>query len=154
MVKELKRFVKYHGHARVPEKWSENPALARWVAYNRSKYRANTLEEEKVQQLQELGMVWNPYQQDWLERYAELVTYQTKHGHCIVPQKNHDTELGRWVTFQRYQYRFYLDGKSSHMTAERIELLNGINFEWEPQEAIWLNHYNDLSEFRKEHGHW
>lgn len=154
MLKELQRFVEKHGHARVPEKWPENPPLARWLAYNRTKYRANTLEEEKVKQLEELGMAWNPYEQDWHERYAELLSYKKKHGHCMEFNKKTDRDLGQWAASQRYQYRLYLDGKSSIITAERIELLNKINFEWEPQEAIWMNHYNNLGEFRKEHGHW
>jgi hypothetical protein len=152
MIKDLQVYVNKYGHARVPEKWGENPSLARWIAYNRSKHRACTLEEEKVKQLEELGMVWNPYEKDWEERYTELVSFQKKHGHCRVPQT--DCELGQWVVSQRYQYRFYLKGKPSHMTADRIQRLTSIDFEWEPQEAIWMNHYKDLSRFRVEHGHW
>jgi len=152
MMKELHKFVKYHNHARVPEKWSKNPTLARWIAYNRGKYRAGVLEQERVEQLEALGMVWNPYESDWEERYAELKLFQKKNGHCRVSQTQSD--LGRWVVAQRYQYRLYLQGKASHMAQERIDQLNSIDFEWEPQETVWMNHYQNLQAFRREHGHW
>lgn len=152
MLKELDTFVKDHGHARVPEKWSKNPSLARWVAYNRSKYRAGTLEKQRIEQLEKLGMSWNPYEADWEERYAELLEFHKQHGHCLVSQTQ--SELARWIVGQRYQYRFYRKGKPSHMTQDRIDRLNDVNFEWEPHETIWMNHYRELCGFHREHGHW
>lgn len=152
MLKELQKFVKNHKHARVPENWHENPALARWVAYNRGKFRAGTLEQERIEQLEALGMVWNPYETDWDDRFAELKEFHRKHGHCMVPQTRSD--LGRWVVGQRYQYRRFLQGKPSHMSEARIKQLNDIGFEWEPQETIWMNRYRDLCDFRRENGHW
>ena len=152
MLGELQKFVKDNGHARVPEKWSKNPTLARWVAYNRSKYRTGILEKERIEQLEQLGMAWNPYESDWEDRYAGLVEFHQQHNHCNVP--NSQKELCRWIVGQRYQYRLYLQGKPSHMTEERIDRLNDINFKWEPQEAIWMNHYGELCRFREEHGHW
>lgn len=155
MLFQLKAFVKDNGHARVPEKYPPNPSLARWIAYHRSKYKTGSgLPQHQQEALEALGMVWNPYESDWEECYKELVEFHKEHGHCMVPQTTQQG-LGRWVAGQRYQYRLYQQGKPwSHMTQERIQLLNKIDFCWEPHEAIWMNHYRDLVEFQKEHGHW
>jgi len=49
--------------------------------------------------------------------------------------------LGNWVSNQREQYSKFEKGKSSHMTKERIRLLNEIGFVWDHKEAAWQQKY-------------
>lgn len=151
MLTKLQAFVDQNGHARVSDK--SDPILARWISYNRHKYHKGTLPQERIDQLETLGMVWNPHEADWQEWYSQLQDFYKQHGHTLVPQLQSD--LGRWVVGQRYQYRLYQDGnRKSSMTPERIEQLNALEFEWEPQESLWLKNYTQLCDFRREHGHW
>lgn len=62
----LQRFVAEHGHAKVPSTYvvdvgSEQIGLGTWVAYMRTKYRKQALNQEKISQLESLpGWLWNP----------------------------------------------------------------------------------------------
>ena len=49
-----------------------------------------------------------------------------------VPTRWEDNrKLGRWVSLQRCQYKDFISGRKTVMTRERIEMLEGIGFEWE-----------------------
>jgi len=62
----LQRFVAEHGHAKVPSTYvvdigNEQIGLGTWVAYMRTKYRKQALNQEKISQLESLpGWLWNP----------------------------------------------------------------------------------------------
>lgn len=45
------------------------------------------------------------------------------------------------------------DGRQSSITAERVKLLDRVEFAWNAQEAAWEKHMRDLKAFRAEHGH-
>jgi hypothetical protein len=66
----------------------------------------------------------------WEDRLSELADYRKIHGHCNVPKNNSEnTKLGKWVAYQRYQYRMQQEGKPSAMTLPRIQGLERIGFE-------------------------
>ena len=59
--------------------------------------------------------------------------YKEKHGDCNVPQKYGDNpSLGRWVDNQKTQHQKLYEGKTTHLTIERIQLLAGIGFDFRP----------------------
>ena len=62
----------------------------------------------------------------WEERFAELVAYQTQHGHCRVsfgyPE---NPALGLWVSTQRVEKR------AGTLSEERIARLDALEFVWE-----------------------
>jgi hypothetical protein len=41
----------------------------------------------------------------WLRFFDQLVHYQAKHGHVLVPRLSEVPGLGDWVTDQRRQYK-------------------------------------------------
>lgn len=53
----------------------------------------------------------------------------------------------------RKQYKLLKDRKQSSITAERISLLDKLDFAWNAQEAAWDRHLRDLKSFRDETGH-
>ena len=57
---DLKVYKSIHGHTNVPRKprGDEHFALGRWVAYQRTKYRKNTLKTKKIQVLESIGFAW------------------------------------------------------------------------------------------------
>ena len=70
----------------------------------------------------------------WLEHYEWLKQYESKHGHCNVPEQA--GKLGRWVRRQRQAQRSRLlfPNRRTCVPKERLEkrkqLLNDIGFVW------------------------
>ena len=93
-------------------------------------------------------------EEQWNERYQELVEYTKANGHCLVKhQWSKNRPLAQWVKRQRYQYKLKCDGRRSTLTDERLKLLNDLNFVWSTQRAIWEEKYNELVEYADIHGH-
>ena len=61
--------------------------------------------------------------------------------------------MGQWIVRQRYLYRQSPSVKSS-LTADRIGLLNQLDFQWLTRsEQIWNTRMNELREFKEANGH-
>jgi hypothetical protein len=90
----------------------------------------------------------------WTDRYDELVTYKRRFGTCCVPsQWVENPPLAQWVKRQRYQLRLRNEGERSTMSSEREELLNQLDFTWDPHSAFWEERLIVLEKFLETHGH-
>mmetsp|Transcript_4524 Transcript_4524/g.6848 ORF Transcript_4524/g.6848 Transcript_4524/m.6848 type:complete len:94 (+) Transcript_4524:2-283(+) len=58
MLDDLKEFKERHGDCIVPQKYSPNLQLGRWVYTQRRAYTRNSLMKERITLLNELGFVW------------------------------------------------------------------------------------------------
>ena len=99
--------------------------LANWVANQRR--AKEKLPTERVQRLDDLGFVWDPYTKLWEESFEALVAYKADFGHCRVPQglKYQGLILGNWVGTQRARKEV------KKLSAERIQRLDDIGFVWD-----------------------
>jgi hypothetical protein len=80
--------------------------------------------------------VLSKHDQKWLDMLAKLVEYIKQNGNTAVPQCYHDDpQLGRWVHYQRVEYWIYQQTGSGKITDARINRLNSIGFEWNPQQV-------------------
>mmetsp|Transcript_337 Transcript_337/g.475 ORF Transcript_337/g.475 Transcript_337/m.475 type:complete len:386 (+) Transcript_337:660-1817(+) len=97
---------------------------------------------------------FRPYQAEkWQERFDELVAFQRRGGHCLVPHTfPENPALARWVKRQRYQYGLIQQNKTSSMTEDRIVILENIGFIWDSHEAAWQERLKELLEFKKIYG--
>lgn len=97
---------------------------------------------------------FRPYQSEkWQERFDELVAFQRKEGHCLVPHTfPENPALARWVKRQRYQYGLFQQDKTSSMTEDRIVILEQISFIWDSHEAAWQERLKELLEFKNVYG--
>ena len=134
---ELSVFRKKQGNCQVPHSYPTSPALARWVKRQRYQYKLkkdgniSTMTDERVEQLETIGFVWDSHSSAWVERFNELRTFREKVGHCNVP--SHYAEcppLATWVKCQRRQYKLFWQGKTSNINLHRIKQLDDIGFEW------------------------
>jgi hypothetical protein len=110
-------------------------------------YSRGKLPQERIDLLESIGFEWRlrPYfvRVPWMEMYQRLVAYKKKHNNTRVPCRyGEDSQLGFWVTQQR---RFCKD-------KDRIELLNDIGFEWNPQRDAWMEMYRRLVTYKRKHG--
>ena len=138
-IDELVAYKRIHGHCQVPHGYPPNPTLARWAKRQRYQYKRkqeankhSTMTDERIAALENLGFVWETYTAHWFERLDELRAYKMIHGDCNVPSiYPPNPKMAIWVKCQRRQNKLRKSGQSSHMTHERSDLLNQIDFIWE-----------------------
>ena len=141
----LVRYKQQHGHCNVPR---GRGTLGTWLQNQRMARKRDKLTAERISLLESVGVIWDPHEEKWRQRYAELVAFVARHGCCNVPQRKgkHD-ELGRWLNLQRVQYR---KGK---LAASRVGLLERVGICWEPYDQTWEAMFADVQVFCKKHGH-
>jgi len=126
---------------RLPEMAPLPPQTARYVSSSDSSTRESDGDEDRFRSFQK-GL--------WAERFAELLDFRRKYGHCRVPHALHENpQLARWVKRQRYQYKLMKQGQTSTMTVERAQALQEIGFVWDSQTAVWSERLDELIEFRR-----
>jgi hypothetical protein len=161
-LRELADYRKIQGHCNVPQKYSENIKLGRWVNTQRKQYnwhlegKTSSMTNFRIQALESLDFEWTRYggTATWEDRLSELADYRKVHGHCNVPYNySENNKLGKWVSAQRTQYRFRLQGKPSPMTLSRIQELESLGFEWDSRGTAWKDRLSELVDYRKIDGH-
>ena len=145
---ELQRFREEHGHCKVPEGYPQNPQLAVWVKTQRNDFKDGKLSENKIARLEELGFVWDIFEEGWKENFLELKRFQEEHGHCKVPHKYPKSpQLSVWVSNQRKDF------KKGDLSEDRIARLEELGFVWDVFEEVWEKNFLELKRFQEEHGH-
>jgi hypothetical protein len=92
--------------------------------------------------------MWEPIQQQWEDRFADLMAYWAKYGDCNVPQRwPENPRLSAWVRYQRRAR------KQNILTEDHISRLDKIGFVWTMENAAWESKYAALMEYKKVHGH-
>jgi tetratricopeptide (TPR) repeat protein len=139
LVAELSKYRRRYGDCLVPAMWIENQSLAHWVLKMRSARKHGILTKEQIQELDQLGFVWDcNLRAKWEERFQHqfkaLAAYQKKRGHCLVPN-SYDRKLAAWVSCLRTQR------KESKLAPKRIRLLNTLGFCWDPQGPVAADAY-------------
>ena len=178
----LKAYKSTHGDTFVPATYLENPQLGNWVDNQRQLYRMRQeaeesgitpsydfISDERIERLNSIGFVWNANDHAWNLRFEELKEYIEEHGNSCVPGIYPDNEsLGLWVAKQRRTYKVKhkvklaaekkgrVEGKDvvneTSLSEERIDKLNAVGFIWDVHEAQWLERYEELKKYRRDHG--
>jgi hypothetical protein len=169
MYRALSKFHERFGHTRVAQKWKENPRLAHWVAVQRRQKKLNRISEDRIAKLELLGFDWSPRAtqphsgrkaslaladriaaaaKDWETMFEALEQYKRTHGDCLVPQRwKEDSRLADWVSNQRMAHT------RGRLPPDYRERLESIGFDWDPVTNRWEEMFQQLVEFKKEHGH-
>jgi hypothetical protein len=103
--------------------WFEaDQELKTWMTQNRLQLMASQ-PSERVKVLNHVNFpwTWSLHQEKWNQHYEELVEFHNANGHCNVRWA---CCLGQWVNNQRRSK------KNGKLSANRIELLDGLGFEW------------------------
>ncbi|MDC0276965.1 Helicase associated domain protein [bacterium] len=126
-IKHLTDYRKQHGHCNVPQKYKSN-SLGNKVSRARQLYREKNplLTNDKINELDKLGFVWNMSDHSWQKFINNLAEFKVKHGHCNVPQSYKSNALGSRVQKVR---RYYKD-KNSYLSNDKINQLKQFGFVW------------------------
>ncbi|MBO4849264.1 MAG: helicase associated domain-containing protein [Clostridia bacterium] len=123
--------------------------LGKWISHQRRAFIKGVLPKDRIELLEEIGMVWSVYDAQWLEYYGVAVEYYRENGNLFIPRQyitNDGLKLGLWIVTQRRQHS---DGI---LTAERIELLEKIGMVWKVNDRQWQNNYDLAAEYYKKNG--
>ena len=154
MVDKLIEYKDDKGHTNVPRSYPPNPSLGNWVHTQRKEYKKEKhgrLTAERKQKLESIGFVFDPQEAQWNEQFANLKDYKDDNGDTNVPQSYPpNPSLGNWVHTQRKEYK-----KENHgsLTAERIQELEEIGFDWVWKSPSYKWVVSVLKKFYALHGH-
>ena len=124
-----------------------NPALGGWLHDARRRKKCGTLSARQVDQLEQLGVVWEPIRSHWEKMFAALVEFCQTHGHCRVPVAlPPDAKLGRWTHTQRVRR------KQGKLDADRVSRLDALGFSWDVPVEQWETMFAALLAYKEAHG--
>lgn len=140
--RELAIYVGKHGH--FPLKSNASPALRDWT---RNQRKRKDLTPDQRRKLEALGFSWDPRDEQWNSKFAELEKFRERFGHCRVPA--YEPEFGqlyKWLHFQKHQRR--------QMSAQRRRRLDSLGVVWTIA-PTWSSEerMKQLERFHKRHGH-
>tara|TARA_R100000030_G_scaffold98810_1_gene89187 strand:+ start:789 stop:3887 length:3099 start_codon:yes stop_codon:yes gene_type:complete len=116
-IKHFKEFARDYGHTRVP---SDHPILGSWMSNVRTAKKKGKLSGKLIKQLEEIGIIWNLLDQQWLDNYELLKEFKKDFGNLKVPRDY--PKIGSWANNQKHNKR------AGKLSSKRIELLNEIGF--------------------------
>lgn len=168
MYSQLKDFKEKEGHTNVPTKQN---VLRNWVMKQKKEYESlrnnesSRLTARQVQMLNDLKMNWEiKTTLKWSERFEQLKTFKSLHGHCIVPRNFDEGNmegLGKWIAQQRHAYRLLKDGKPTTMTPERVQQFNDLGMVWSilkqstkprAERKSWQERFEELIAYKEQKG--
>ena len=142
---DLVEFKKINGHSNPAATGSKGSILGIWCSRQRVSFKKKELSQEKIHLLNKLDFQWDPVEEEWQKQFNDLKEFKRIHGHSS-PNSNKFI-LGRWCQSQRSNY------KKGKLSQDKINLLNKLDFQWDPIEEEWQKQFNDLVEFKKINGH-
>tara|TARA_B100000989_G_scaffold198039_1_gene149548 strand:+ start:89 stop:3943 length:3855 start_codon:yes stop_codon:yes gene_type:complete len=139
---ELKEFKQLNGHANPTEIGS---LLYRFAVSLRGDFRKGKLIEKRIKLLNDISFDWDPIETAWQNQFKDLKEFKKENGY--FPQDSINRRLSAWCRNQR-KY-----SEKGILPQEKINLLNSIDFDWDPLESEWQRNIMQLKEFKKEYGH-
>ena len=146
---------KYHdtyGNLMVPGKYvdPDGYSLGQWIIKTRQQKLNGRLKEERIAQLDELGMMWNIFDAKWEKASALAAAYYEENGNLNIPRfyvTAAGERLGQWVVSQQWTY------PKGKLTDEQVERLNRIGMYWgNRNDSQWNEGYQEAKRYFDTHG--
>lgn len=129
-------------------------ALGEWITYQRKLFNKGELEQDKIDKLDSIGMVWS-YRRSFEEVYEMAKNYYEVNGDLRIPyhfktldgvtKNDKGYPLGSWLVQQRRKKKLGI------LSKERQELLEEIGIEWKVLKT-WEESYVYAVLYYKEFG--
>ncbi|MEU6353591.1 Helicase associated domain protein [Streptomyces sp. NPDC047072] len=103
--------------------------LGAWIAKVRERRASGKLTDDRISELDALGMIWDVKETSWRDHYTAASEFFRAHHHLEIPSKHvtdppKELRLGSWISRQRTDY------KKGTITAARIKELDEIGMRW------------------------
>ena len=126
--------------------------LGGWISDQKEKFAAGKLTQDKIEALEQVGMVWEK-PDPWEERFALAEKYYREHGDLEIPPSY--TIDGIWVSKWLDEQRQIRNGKrkGKSLTDEQIKRLDEIGMRWcKKEELQWDEQFADVRAYRQNYG--
>ena len=146
---------KYHdtyGNLMVARKYVDPDGypLGQWILKTRQQKLNGRLKEERIAQLDEIGMVWSVFDAKWEKAYALAAAYYEENGNLNIPRSYVTAageRLGQWVASQQWAY------PKGKLTDEQVERLTRIGMYWgNRNDRQWNEGYQEAKRYFDAHG--
>ena len=128
----------------------EGYPLGQWILKTRQQKLNGRLKEERIVQLEEIGMVWSIFDAKWEKAYALAAAYYEENGNLNIPRSYVTAageRLGVWLANQQWSY------PKGKLTEEQIERLNRIGMYWgNRNDRQWNQGYQEAKRYFEAHG--
>lgn len=156
-----KQYYSEHGALLVPVKYmtEDGMNLGVWIANLRQQYAngeaASVLDAERIERLNEIGMVWDTISFVWERNYAEALEYYKKYGSIGAVPCDYRTEtdfnLGAWLQNLRSGRKGQTGNRT--LSEEQILRLDAIGMRWgNKYEEQWNQAYEAAKKYYDKHG--
>jgi hypothetical protein len=129
-----KQFFDENGHLLIPVSFvsedKDNTNLGIWISYQRQLFNnGHKLSLDKVNKLNEIGMVWSPREEQWEQKFLLAKQFFNEHGHLKIPKTYviDNCNLGKWILWQRQAKK---GNVRNSLSKEKIKKLNDIGMIW------------------------
>ncbi len=126
-----------------------NIRLGRWLDTQRNDHFNNKLSKEKIDKLNNIGMVWHKFNEQWDRNFSLAKNYFETNRNLLIPSRysTDGVNLGMWISDQRKSY------KRGYLNDYRIKKLNSIGMIWDELDYNWKQQYNFAQSFYNKYGH-
>ena len=141
-----------YGNLMVPGKYIDPDSypLGQWIIKARQQKLNGRLKEERIAQLDEIGMVWSVFDAKWEKAYALAAAYYEENGNLNIPRSYVTAtgeRLGQWLASQQWAY------PKGKLSEDQIARLERIGMHWgNRNDRQWNEAYQRAKCYFEAHG--
>lgn len=118
--------------------------LGEWLHRQRNDYAQGTMERDKINLLEEIGIIWNLVENSFYSNLEKLKSFIKEHKR--YPKRTEESSLGQFMSDMRKAM------KKGTLSENRINALNEIGFIWDKLEYEWQRKYDLCKEYKELYG--
>lgn len=147
-----KKYYDTYGNLMVAGKYVDPDGypLGKWIIKTRQQKLNSRLKEDRIAQLEEIGMVWSVFDAKWEKAYALAAAYYEENGNLNIPRSYVTAtgeRLGQWLASQQWSY------PKGKLSDEQVERLNRIGMYWgNRNDRQWNDAYQAAKLYFEAHG--
>jgi len=147
-----KKYYDTYGNLMVPGRYvdSDGYPLGAWIVKARQQQANGCLKEERIAQLEEIGMVWSVFDAKWEKAFALAAAYAEENGNLDIPRSYVTAageKLGVWLANQQRSYQM------GTLSKEQISRLEKIGMYWgNRNDRQWNEVYQAAKRYFEAHG--
>ena len=155
--KIAKDYYNEHGNLLVPHDYKDKDGkqLGKWLSSIRIKYHSKTLRisRQKVDKLNQIGMIWNVLDYKWNAKYEEVKKFYTEyHDLNLLPlyKGEEGQKLLSWIKSQR---SIYYSNKEGLKYTEKITKLEQVGIVCKHNDELWNDMYTLAVNYHDKYHH-